>query len=153
MFFVYLLILGSRVWCGDERLRPGKLDPWFFLRGLSLSFFLESFHPKRLPIIPLTLLREHVTCGVFFLRFCMPLLHLKVTLLFAQGVCGCDRFSSTSIGDVIQSIVSKEGYRGLMRGWIPRMLFHAPAAAICWSTYEASKTFFQRLGGSNSSVN
>ncbi|KAG2690966.1 hypothetical protein I3760_09G215100 [Carya illinoinensis] len=75
------------------------------------------------------------------------------TQLQCQGVCGCDRFSSSSIGDVIQSIVSKEGYRGLMRGWIPRMLFHAPAAAICWSTYEASKTFFQRLGGSNSSVN
>lgn len=28
---------------------------------------------------------------------------------------------------------------------MPRMLFHAPAAAICWSTYEASKAFFQNL--------
>jgi solute carrier family 25 iron transporter 28/37 len=25
------------------------------------------------------------------------------------------------------------------------MLFHAPAAAICWSTYEASKSFFERF--------
>uniref|UniRef100_A0A2P2J121 Mitoferrin-like isoform X1 n=1 Tax=Rhizophora mucronata TaxID=61149 RepID=A0A2P2J121_RHIMU len=32
-----------------------------------------------------------------------------------------------------------------MRGWIPRMLFHTPAAAISWSTYEASKAFFYRL--------
>lgn len=69
------------------------------------------------------------------------------TQLQCQGVCGCDRFSSSSIGDVIRSVVNKDGYRGLFRGWIPRMLFHAPAAAICWSTYEASKTFFQELNG------
>ncbi|XP_021289012.1 mitoferrin-like isoform X1 [Herrania umbratica] len=70
------------------------------------------------------------------------------TQLQVQGVCGCDRFSSSSIGNVIRTIVKKDGYRGLMRGWIPRMLFHAPAAAICWSTYEASKTFFQELNSS-----
>ncbi|XP_062095014.1 uncharacterized protein LOC133800919 [Humulus lupulus] len=71
------------------------------------------------------------------------------TQLQCQGVCGCDRYSSSSIGEVIKSIVVKEGKQGLMRGWIPRMLFHAPAAAICWSTYEASKTFFQTLNQSN----
>ncbi|KAJ7950036.1 Mitochondrial carrier protein [Quillaja saponaria] len=70
------------------------------------------------------------------------------TQLQCQGVCGCDRFSSSSIGDVIQAVVRKDGYGGLVRGWVPRMLFHAPAAAICWSTYEASKTFFQRFNDS-----
>ncbi|KAL8141409.1 hypothetical protein V2J09_007430 [Rumex salicifolius] len=65
------------------------------------------------------------------------------TQLQCQGVCGCDRFSSGSIGDVLKTIVKKDGYRGLMRGWVPRMFFHAPAAAICWSTYEAGKSFFQ----------
>ncbi|XP_004490660.1 uncharacterized protein [Cicer arietinum] len=65
------------------------------------------------------------------------------TQLQCQGVCGCDRFKSGSIGDVIKTIVKKDGYKGLMRGWVPRMLFHAPAAAICWSTYEAGKSFFQ----------
>ncbi|KAL8509245.1 hypothetical protein ACS0TY_016439 [Phlomoides rotata] len=59
-----------------------------------------------------------------------------------QGVCGCDRFSSNSIVDVVQTIKKRDGYGGLMRGWAPRMLFHAPAAAICWSTYESVKTFF-----------
>ncbi|KAF5750785.1 mitoferrin-like [Tripterygium wilfordii] len=71
------------------------------------------------------------------------------TQLQCQGVCGCDRFSSGSIGNVIEAIVKKDGYRGLMRGWMPRMLFHAPAAAICWSTYEASKDFFQQLNDNN----
>ncbi|XP_027350899.1 mitoferrin-like [Abrus precatorius] len=72
------------------------------------------------------------------------------TQLQCQGVCGCDKFSSSSIGHVIQSVIRKDGYRGLMRGYIPRMLFHAPAAAICWSTYEASKSFFQQRNDSSS---
>lgn len=66
-----------------------------------------------------------------------------------QGVCGCDRFKSGSIRDVIQTILKKDGYVGLMRGWMPRMLFHAPAAAICWSTYEAGKAFFQDVNCSS----
>ncbi|GKV20728.1 hypothetical protein SLEP1_g30810 [Rubroshorea leprosula] len=70
------------------------------------------------------------------------------TQLQCQGVCGCDRFKTGSITDVIKAIVNKDGYWGLMRGWIPRMLFHAPAAAICWSTYEAAKSFFQERNGS-----
>lgn len=65
------------------------------------------------------------------------------TQLQCQGVCGCDRYTNGSIGDVIKTIVKKDGYAGLIRGWKPRMLFHAPAAAICWSTYEAGKAFFQ----------
>ncbi|XP_057984020.1 uncharacterized protein LOC131168536 [Malania oleifera] len=73
------------------------------------------------------------------------------TQLQCQGVCGCHRFSSSSIGDVIQTIVKNDGYRGLMRGSVPRMLFHAPAAAICWSTYEASKTFFEEFNNSSGS--
>ncbi|KAL6979034.1 hypothetical protein U1Q18_020700 [Sarracenia purpurea var. burkii] len=67
------------------------------------------------------------------------------TQLQCQGVCGCDRYISGSINDVFRTIVEKDGYRGLIRGWLPRMLFHAPAAAICWSTYEAGKSFFHEL--------
>ncbi|KAK9168041.1 hypothetical protein Syun_000181 [Stephania yunnanensis] len=77
-------------------------------------------------------------------------LDVAKTQLQCQGVCGCDRFSNSSIKEVIRSIVKKDGYAGLIRGWKPRMLFHAPAAAICWSTYEASKSFFQDINGSGS---
>ncbi|PON78002.1 Mitochondrial carrier protein [Parasponia andersonii] len=73
------------------------------------------------------------------------------TQLQCQGVCGCDRFKSGSIRDVIKTILEKDGYKGLIRGWAPRILFHAPAAAICWSTYEAAKSFFQELNDSSSS--
>nr|GMD14061.1 mitoferrin-like [Ipomoea batatas]GMD17347.1 mitoferrin-like [Ipomoea batatas] len=81
--------------------------------------------------------------------FTTPLDVVK-TQLQCQGVCGCDRFRSSSIRDVLKTIVKKDGYSGLMRGWIPRMLFHAPAAAICWSTYEAAKSFFQELNTDSS---
>ncbi|GAB2234096.1 hypothetical protein Droror1_Dr00003333 [Drosera rotundifolia] len=64
------------------------------------------------------------------------------TQLQCQGVCGCDRYTTGSISVVFGTLVKKDGYRGLVRGWMPRMLFHAPAAAICWSTYEAGKSFF-----------
>lgn len=75
------------------------------------------------------------------------------TQLQCQGICGCDRFSSGSISDVFKTIVKKDGYRGLMRGWIPRMMFHAPAAAICWSTYEAVKDFFQERNDDKNTSN
>ncbi|KAJ6844180.1 putative uncharacterized mitochondrial carrier C8C9.12c [Iris pallida] len=71
------------------------------------------------------------------------------TQLQCQGVCGCMRFSSNSIWEVIKVVVKRDGYAGLMRGWVPRMLFHAPAAAICWSTYEAAKSFFKDLNDRN----
>ncbi|KAF3781812.1 Mitoferrin [Nymphaea thermarum] len=88
----------------------------------------------------------HVTAGVAagaLAGVVTTPLDVVKTRLQCQGVCGCDRFTSSSIGSVIQMIVRREGYAGLMRGWRPRMLFHAPAAAICWSTYEAAKAFFQ----------
>ncbi|KAF8397206.1 hypothetical protein HHK36_016114 [Tetracentron sinense] len=96
---------------------------------------------------PLDVVKTQLQCQYLFPSDSVLLL---ARLLAAQGVCGCDRFSNSSIGDVIRTIVKKDGYAGLMRGWIPRMLFHAPAAAICWSTYEALKTFFQELNGSSS---
>ncbi|XP_073115099.1 uncharacterized protein [Elaeis guineensis] len=66
------------------------------------------------------------------------------TRLQCQGVCGADTFSSSSIIMAIKKIVAKDGPRALIQGLKPRVLFHAPAAAICWSTYEAMKSFLQR---------
>ncbi|ERN18824.1 hypothetical protein AMTRI_Chr07g24450 [Amborella trichopoda] len=65
------------------------------------------------------------------------------TRLQCQGVCGADTFTSGSIRNAIQQIVTKEGPQALLRGLKPRLLFHAPAAAICWSTYEGCKSFLQ----------
>ncbi|XP_058096128.1 uncharacterized protein LOC131241338 [Magnolia sinica] len=66
------------------------------------------------------------------------------TRLQCQGVCGADTFSSSSIRMAIKKIVAKEGPQALLQGLKPRVLFHAPAAAICWSTYEAMKGFLHQ---------
>ncbi|XP_043696454.1 mitoferrin-like [Telopea speciosissima] len=63
------------------------------------------------------------------------------TRLQCQGVGGADTFGSSSIRMALKQIVSKEGPQALLQGLKPRILFHAPAAAICWSTYEAMKSF------------
>jgi solute carrier family 25 iron transporter 28/37 len=58
-----------------------------------------------------------------------------------QGMSGAQRFMSSSVVDAVRRIVAEEGLSALLRGLRPRVLFHTPAAAICWSTYEAGKSF------------
>lgn len=60
----------------------------------------------------------------------------------AVGVAGSGSshpYSSSSMTAVMRSIVREEGAWALMRGWGPRVLFHIPAGAISWATYEAGK--------------
>jgi len=63
-----------------------------------------------------------------------------------QGVCGSRRFQSGSVLGAMRSLVAEEGPRVLWRGVAARVMFHTPAAAICWSTYEACKTFLKGQG-------
>jgi solute carrier family 25 iron transporter 28/37 len=49
---------------------------------------------------------------------------------------------SASPMDVARAIVRDEGALALTRGMSARVLFHIPAAAICWTTYEAAKRAF-----------
>jgi len=39
----------------------------------------------------------------------------------------------------MQRIAAVEGPTALLKGLAPRIMFHTPAAAICWTTYEAMK--------------
>lgn len=66
------------------------------------------------------------------------------TRLQCQGVCGADRYANGSVLAAARTIIQREGPLALLKGMRPRMLFHTPAAAICWSTYEAGKSFLQR---------
>mmetsp|Transcript_21897 Transcript_21897/g.31426 ORF Transcript_21897/g.31426 Transcript_21897/m.31426 type:complete len:403 (-) Transcript_21897:295-1503(-) len=43
--------------------------------------------------------------------------------------------------DAYSSIVKEEGYRGLWRGTVPRVLSQTPAVAISWTAYETVKTW------------
>lgn len=40
---------------------------------------------------------------------------------------------------LLREIVAREGLAALASGLGPRVLFHAPSAAVCWGTYEAAK--------------
>lgn len=48
--------------------------------------------------------------------------------------------------EVARHIMNDEGYRGFLRGLTPRMLLHAPAVAISWTTYETMKTLLSQNG-------
>lgn len=39
----------------------------------------------------------------------------------------------------LRLLVTDEGWGALWRGLQPRVLFHVPAAAVCWGTYESVK--------------
>lgn len=84
------------------------------------------------------------TAGALASAVTTPLDVVK-TRLQCQGVCGADTFSSGSIRMALKQIVAKEGPRALLQGLKPRVLFHTPAAAICWSTYEAMKNILQNF--------
>ncbi|GAX73490.1 hypothetical protein CEUSTIGMA_g942.t1 [Chlamydomonas eustigma] len=63
------------------------------------------------------------------------------TRLQTQGVHSATQYGSTSVISVMSRIYQDEGMSALWRGLRPRVLFHVPAAAICWGTYESLKTF------------
>ena len=45
---------------------------------------------------------------------------------------------------VLRQIIREEGMQALWQGLAPRVLFHIPAAAICWGTYESMKTLLAK---------
>jgi solute carrier family 25 (mitochondrial iron transporter), member 28/37 len=59
------------------------------------------------------------------------------TRLQTQGEVGARRYKGLS--DALRRIYAEEGTRGLLRGVRPRVVFHMPAAAVCWTTYEFCK--------------
>ncbi|CAN8072024.1 unnamed protein product [Agarophyton chilense] len=64
------------------------------------------------------------------------------TRLQTQGEVGARRYGGLT--DALRRIAVEEGARGLLSGVRARVLFHAPAAAICWTTYELSKRAMAR---------
>lgn len=66
------------------------------------------------------------------------------TRLQTQGEVGARRYRGLT--DALSSIRVEEGYTGLMRGVRPRVLFHMPAAAVCWTVYEFCKHMMHRTG-------
>ena len=68
--------------------------------------------------------------------FTTPLDMVK-TRLQTQGVAGGIRYAGAV--DAIRTIQATEGSSAFLKGMGPRVLFHVPSMAICWSTYESIK--------------
>ena len=47
--------------------------------------------------------------------------------------------------DAFQSVVREEGYVGLFRGIVPRVVTHTPSVAISWTVYEVLKVWLAPL--------
>lgn len=65
------------------------------------------------------------------------------TRLQLEGIGSAMRYNTVSVWPVLSCIAQEEGVASLWRGWQPRVLFHAPAAAICWGVYETCKKLVQ----------
>lgn len=58
-------------------------------------------------------------------------------------------YGSSNFWVLLRTIAREEGAWALMRGLGPRVLFHIPAGAISWGTYEAGKRMLGISGGSH----
>ena len=58
------------------------------------------------------------------------------TRLQTQGATN-QRYSGAL--DAVQTMHRKEGMSAFVRGMGPRVMFHIPSMAICWTTYESVK--------------
>lgn len=69
------------------------------------------------------------------------------TRLQTQSLCSVETGSAAEVNvrysglsSAARLIYVEEGMSGLFRGTVPRLLFAAPSAAMCWGTYEVVKT-------------
>ncbi|CAK9269580.1 unnamed protein product [Sphagnum jensenii] len=90
---------------------------------------------------------QHFVCGLgaglFAKLSCHPLDVVKKRFQ-VEGLARHPRYGAgvqvreyTSIWDAIQSILAKEGWRGLYKGTLPSVVKAAPAAAVTFVVYEA----------------
>ena len=68
------------------------------------------------------------------------------TRLQLEGVGSAARYGRGAVLPTLARIARDEGGAALAAGWAPRVLFHVPAAAVCWGTYETCKRLFRDDG-------
>ena len=68
------------------------------------------------------------------------------TRLQLEGVGSAARYGSSAVLPVLRRIAADEGGAALWAGLAPRVLFHVPAAAVCWGTYETCKRLMRKQG-------
>lgn len=64
---------------------------------------------------------------------------LQPALCGQQGSCPKLTGPPLELNRALSLILQKEGFGGLFRGMVPRVITHTPAVAISWTTYETCK--------------
>lgn len=70
------------------------------------------------------------------------------TRLQTEGVHSSTKYSASVVA-TLRKIVQEEGAQAVWRGLQPRVLFHVPAAAVCWGTYETVKGLLSDKGAAD----
>jgi solute carrier family 25 iron transporter 28/37 len=65
---------------------------------------------------------------------------LQTQEIVRSGACQKGGVTYRGLVPTFLRVAREEGVRGLFRGTVPRMVFAAPSAAMCWGTYEAAKS-------------
>ncbi|WOO79802.1 putative mitochondrial carrierc [Vanrija pseudolonga] len=74
-------------------------------------------------------------------------LDVAKTLLQTRGSSADERIrNARGMGEALRIIVERDGWRGLRRGMVPRVLTVAPSTAISWMSYEFFKVLIRQGG-------
>lgn len=74
-------------------------------------------------------------------------LDVAKTLLQTRGSSADERIrNARGMGEALKIIVERDGWRGLKRGMLPRVLTVAPSTAISWMSYEFFKVLIRQGG-------
>jgi len=68
---------------------------------------------------------------------------LQTQNIGAEADEGKVRVYYKGLRSTVSAILRDEGPSGLFRGTVPRLLFAAPSAAMCWGTYEVTKALLR----------
>lgn len=77
-------------------------------------------------------------------------LDVAKTLLQTRGTSEDLRIrNARGMGEALRIIVERDGWKGLRRGMVPRVLTVAPSTAISWMSYEFFSEFYRGIGHSH----
>ncbi|KAF8469163.1 mitochondrial carrier domain-containing protein [Kalaharituber pfeilii] len=70
-----------------------------------------------------------------------PLDVLKTRMMLARRGGG----GPGTVGGILKELVRKEGYRGLMKGWVPRVMWIGAGGAIFLGAYDAARGVLEKM--------
>ncbi|KAK9703871.1 Fe(2+) transporter [Basidiobolus ranarum] len=116
--------------------------PFQSIQFATYEYMCDVLNPNR-TYDPKTHIISGGIAGAFAAAATTPL-DVAKTLLQTRGTStNMEVRNASGMLSAFRIILKHDGFRGLLRGWKPRVLSHMPATAIAWSTYEYFKWFIK----------